>query len=617
MKRTLIIAALLITRFLYAQDAVKSGSMLKGNESAGKYDRVSLSVLMLSMPGERYTDDIKTVFRDLHVPDKFNDNLVTTRFLNPSLQSNKAGSPTYNFTNPGNGIIGGSELKNIMVNGKVSNQIIAKWFGRKPDGTFSEDVLKERGLYNAVDGDVLIANASVAKQRLSDQGERMIGRSFIIVMEYNWVRSVAEIRSGSDDKSKAMASQYADKNGYVGQGQAYIFQLVWNDSVQSVFYNDFWAGPNDKTSVIQAREKAFNDARFEVRYILSVSVDGDGTQPNPDTFLGKLTRQKSKDELFQKLVYTSIDNAVFKIERVVEDFKVKVPVAAIHPIRAKIGRKEGLRVDHRYYVYEAVQTDQGVKMKRRGVIRATSKIADNRQVATGTTSAEMMSKFYQVAGRRLDVGMRMQQRNDIGLGINLGVIVQSSDYSNMLFTGGLEYNLSPLLGHIIRRIPHSIKLGVDFSYGTPKYPIDYQTLLPGFDPSKWTPAASTEFKLTTMRFSFSLSKDFHFFRVMRFTPFVGYAMETAKFNSDLIYYYEYDKSAGKAKYNSIKKDSTYAKINFFTVGAKLGINITSFMQLMLYFNALGPNYKGYDPGIYQPAIKNNWMEFGAFLHFEF
>ena len=229
----------------------------------------------------------------------------------------------------------------------------------------------------------------------------------------------------------------------------------------------------------------------------------------------------------------------------------------------------------------------------------------------------MMSKFYQVAGRRLDVGMRMQQRNDAGIGINLGVFTQSSDYSNLMFTGGLEYNISPLLGYIIRRIPHSIKLGVDFSYGTPKYPIDYQTLLPGFVPSKWTPAASTEFKLTTMRFSFSLSKDFYFFRVMRFTPFVGYAMETAKFNSDLVYYYEYDKSSGKYKYNSIKKDSTYAKINFFTVGAKLGINITSFMQLMLYFNALGPNYKGYDAGKYMPAIKNNWMEFGAFLHFEF
>jgi hypothetical protein len=94
-------------------------------------------------------------------------------------------------------------------------------------------------------------------------------------------------------------------------------------------------------------------------------------------------------------------------------------------------------------------------------------------------------------------------------------------------------------------------------------------------------------------------------------------METAKFGQDVNYYYQYDQSAGTAKYNTIKKDTMYAKINFFTVGAKLGINITSWMQLMIYFNVLGPDYKHYDAGSKMPAIKNNWMETGAYLHFEF
>jgi hypothetical protein len=228
-----------------------------------------------------------------------------------------------------------------------------------------------------------------------------------------------------------------------------------------------------------------------------------------------------------------------------------------------------------------------------------------------------MSKFYQVAGRRLDVGMKIQQRNDLGIGITLGAFFQTADYSNSMISGGLEYNLSPLLSHIIRRIPHSIKLGVEYSYGIPEYPVDYASSLPGFDPSVHTPPAPLQFSLTTTRLSFSLSKDFHFFRVMRFTPFIGYAMETARYGRDLVYYYEFDPETREPNYNSIKKDSIYAKINFFTAGAKLGINITSYMQLMVWFNAPGPGYKGFSMDPKQPAIRKTWMETGACLHFEF
>ena len=605
MKRISILLAILIYGMaVHAQDVRKSAAQVKDNDVGRAYDRNSLTVLLLNFPGERYMDDLRNVFGTLHVPDKFNDNLLEARYMDSPYRHEASGDQS-------------AAIREMIVNRKISNAIIAKWFGKKPDGTYSDDLLKERGLYNAKDGDVMVANASSTKNRLSDQGERMISRSFIVVMDYDWVRSVPEILNGSDDKSRSMASFYRGKNGFAGQGKAYIFQLIWNDSIQAVFYSGFWASQTDDPSVIAAKNKAFNDARFDVRYLLSVTADGDGTQPNPETFLGKFSVQKTRDELFQKMVYSSIDYAVDKIEKKMEDFRVKVPIAEIHPIRVKIGRKEGLRVDHRYYVYEAVQTNQGIKMKRRGVIRATSKIGDNRQVSTGVSSENMISKFYQVAGRRLDVGMRLQQRNDVGIGINLGGITQTTGFSNFMISGGIEYNLSPLLSHIIRRIPHSIKLGVDFSYGTPKYPVDYNQVLPGFNPSSFSPAPSTQFNLTTTRWSFSLSKDFHFFRVMRFCPFIGYAMETAKFSQDVNYYYEYNQSAGTAKYNAIKKDTAYARINFFTVGAKLGINITSFMQLMIYFNALGPDYKHYDAGNKMPAIRNNWMEAGAFLHFEF
>jgi hypothetical protein len=599
----IVIPLLLLSLNLAAQEPA-------GDSPATGYDRNSLTVLLLNFPGSPYMSELENVFRTLHVPDKFNDNLLDIRIL-PSPYRHIP--PT---VSGGDDRDHGPEINTLLVSEKIGNRVVGKWFSRGSDGTFSDTLLKERGRYNAKDGDVMIADASASHDRLTDQGERMIARSFVLVLDFTLVRTTREILGSSDPADKLVASLYNDRNGFVGKATAYLYQLIWNDSVQAVFYKDFWCVSSDELSVIREKSRAFEENNYRFRYLTKVTATGDGTQPNPETFTGKLSRQKSSAELFNDLVYGALDKLLESVEKKVAPLRVQVPVAETHPLRARIGRKEGLRVDQRYFVYEAVQTDQGIKMKRRGVVRATSKIADNRHDASGRKEESDLSKFYQTAGGRLDAGMRMQQRNDAGIGLYLGGFVQTDGFSNPLFTGGLDFNLSPLLGHAIRRIPHSIRLGAELSYGMPSYVVDYASLIPGFVAPPSEPAPSQQLDLVTTRIALSLSKDFYFLHVFRFTPFIGYAWETSKYRSDMVYYYEYDPSSGKYAYNSLKKDSTYAKLNFFTAGARLGINITHFMQLVVYFNALGPDYQGANERT-KPPVTNRWMETGAYLRFEF
>ena len=66
-------------------------------------------------------------------------------------------------------------------------------------------------------------------------------------------------------------------------------------------------------------------------------------------------------------------------------FRVKAMISGVKPIAAKIGKKEGLKFDQRYFVYENREKRNGdVTSKRIGVVKSM-KVVDNRNITTGQT----------------------------------------------------------------------------------------------------------------------------------------------------------------------------------------------------------------------------------------
>lgn len=161
---------------------------------------------------------------------------------------------------------------------------------------------------------------------------------------------------------------------------------------------------------------AFDQMNFDLEFVSQASapVSAQDFKIPPPNYPASLTQ----DQLLEVVLQTGLDKCLDKVEKNVEEMKVKTTLYQTHPPRAKIGEKEGLRVDQCYFAYEYIykKRTKNTKAIRRSVIRA-KQVVDNRGVATGSSE---LSTFYQVASGRLKNGFTLQQHNEAGIGVYVG-----------------------------------------------------------------------------------------------------------------------------------------------------------------------------------------------------
>ena len=341
-------------------------------------------------------------------------------------------------------------------------------------------------------------------------------------------------------------------NGVKGLMVGMLYKLNFNDSVSSVFFQNLWA---DKTSKdLAARALKFDATNFPLVLVKNLIMPMQATQYNAGQPLASKV-QKSQDELMREMVNNSITNLMNQMTYQVSDFKVKAQVYKTKPIAVKIGKKEGLGYDQRYFVFENQQTRSGDQYSKRiGVIKSMS-VADNRAVTSGETEP---SYFYQIAGGKIDnMGMFVEQRIDAGLNLFLGY--QSGAMSGI--DGRFEYYIGRLMGAKgkgISRGMTSFKLYIDGGYNSGDFTLK-----------------TAEEKVTQLRVSAGLNKDFYLPGNIHFGPFAGYGFETAT-----------------------GKDSKYkVETRFVECGARLGININYHVQLIgsaTYYVPFAPTAKDGD-----------------------
>lgn len=505
-----------------SQNANKDGKLVKSSTSVTEYDRSGLTMILLSYPNEPHSREIQNEFPKIKVPDKFDDNTLSTQIF--TMNSNR---------NPNNSGLT-SDLIQTMYANKIGNGIISKWYNRQTDGSFNMDEISRRGLYNATDMDVVNASAKkIGIAALKDSGEKLLANSYILVMDYSGVKTVEEIYNANNTP---LASR--SMHGWAGNFTAYLFKVNFNDSISSIFYNDLWIDSEDDNSIKTERSSKFQSINFPILFVKAVSGSITAQQPNPNSGIGLFIQQKSSGELFNDLLNKGIEQAEYQISKGLETFQVKTTVYSIDPIAAKIGKKEGLKLDHRYFIYEnKVKSNGDEKTVRKAVVRATSHIIDNRTIATGKSNA--VSKFYQIAGKRVDEGMLLKQKNDKGIGI-------LATYSSGEIGGygiGLEY---------LTRIATSFKIIGDIAFEDKNY-LNEDILF--------------------MRYSMGFSKSMYFARNFQIEPSFSFGREEASDGST-----NYDGS-------SLTFNSYYLK-----PGLKFGANIRYNIQLIAaanYYSFIG------------------------------
>jgi hypothetical protein len=489
----------------FGQNVSEAGKKVKSNEPATHYDRLSLTYLLLDFGSGNYYNMLKQSFQLLKTDDKYDDNSIRQPML-PSPVSRDETLNSFSVDLRTADIVS-NKLKDALVKNHIANAVIAKWFSRKDDGSFGVELLQQRGLYNATDADVAAANASkLGQAKLMDAGEGLLNNSFIIVYDVNDLIDMEESYNRLQKNSKTPISR--TKNGFQAKVSAYVYKINFNDTINTFFWNNLWANPTDAD--LAQRKVKFDNYNFPVTYYTRTTTMVEASQYNPGQALAPKV-QATPDQLMLKLLHEGANNNLSAIEYKLEEFKVKASIFSTHPIEAKIGKKEGLKTDHRYFVYEMEQNSSGkITAKKKGVIRATQHITDNRTVSTGKSKT---SRFYQVAGGRLDEGMLLQQRNDAGLALTLGW--SSGGFNG--FDGRLDLNISRLTG---AKMPTMIKLYIEG----------------GYDPVETELKIGTSETILTynsfLRYGAGLGKEFCFAHHFKFQPFAGIGMETASDKED-------------------------------------------------------------------------------------
>ena len=367
MLKVYILAALLAiggaTAPLFAQEEVKNTTAVQSNLSRG-YIRPSLTVAYVTDGSAAALKALKVLKEQSTEQFYYNDVSLPDGRLNIDFEKGQYPEKLKEYA------------EKLIQQYHVGQGIMRCWFPKfdEKEKAYSLDVLAKRGAYGATDSDILTAEASKRGKNssLMALGERMIDRSYFQVVYIS-----------STIKKDVLTTSF----------NSVLYKLDFGPDVSTHFY-----------------EKGFD------------SADGISKVEFPVTFVTKTkkvnlresTKEPKNGEDFTSKIEGKYDEMLTRLSQAHADFQVQSPIADDNPLKAKIGLKEGLQIDDRFYVMEQVQRSNGkTKDVRRAVFRATKDIADNRKNADG--HGNEYTTFYQVGGGSYDKGMTLVSKTDLGI----------------------------------------------------------------------------------------------------------------------------------------------------------------------------------------------------------
>jgi len=394
------------------------------------YHRNSLTYIFENYYGS-YSTLVTGAMPKVSIPNKLDDN----RISNPVITRLSVAEGNYS-----------QNIINDLQKEKIPNVIIANWFNRKSDGSFDMNLVLQRGQYDANDAAILTAlSMHRGLSAIDKTAMELVGNSFILVMnivevhsiddEYNKVDKIRRAYAkGSKIPYKAVERLF---NGFKAQVQYRLFQINFNDSIASLFYNNLWVDPDDPPAIKSQKKRAFDNFEFPLIFQFQTTRNSSGIQINQGLPLAPL-QQATDEELMIKMFQNGVNGFLGEVEKLLPRFRVRANLINSHPIEAKIGSKEGLKTDQRFFVYEDKMNKAGVvKTVRKGVVRV-KRVENNQTNSQGDSKG---SVFYQVAGLSLKTGMIMEQHKGANMAFSAG-------YNFIGDVNGVElrldYNLSSL-----------------------------------------------------------------------------------------------------------------------------------------------------------------------------
>lgn len=395
--------------------------VLSASSQEIKYRRSSMYSILIRHPEKEFGKDIDTVFRQMPLPDKFDNHNLKVRAINAGVLEKDKSSEEESTRRI---------IESFLTKNDIAKRLVAKWFNRKSgkgkDGTFDMDLIIERGLYDASYFDAKMAENNVRGQSiLADAGEELIGNTYILFNDIRYFDKEEEsgIASAVLQIAGMVASQFTGglASAIISTGtqaiagitekisgfrvviSSYLYRLEWNDEIAGTFYSEYYIDSPDPEK--KAAFDAVNDL-FKVRYI--------GCQKSVSEKTG-LEGVYDKNDMIRKVCTRAIDKNVALLQKTYEEFRVKTPLYSIDPITAKIGLKEDINPESRFEVLEMKETADGrTEYKRIGIIQPVkNRIWDNRFMAEFEEDSQKndltATEFEVVSGSGFYPGMLIRE----------------------------------------------------------------------------------------------------------------------------------------------------------------------------------------------------------------
>lgn len=439
------------------------------------YERTTIKFYVIGNQNKDIYNQISEYIKTQKENRKFDFFIADNPFINITLSENYKNIPT--------------QIENELFRQKKANDFIKDWYYDTTSRQYSMERIKEKALLSATDNEKIIAfNQKRGINIIQDQGENLINRSYIIVLDFNNIG-------------------YKDIYTTRSILNSYVFKINWDGENIARFYTQGWNNLSYLDSI-----------QIPIKYI---------TQTFSQT-----TKTGDFNIEFTKLVDKALKEAAVDYP----DFRIKASIFSESPLKVKLGKVDGLKIDQRFYAYKRVLTRKNkIKFRRVGILRASNSINDS------------ISKLYIESGKSAKLGMLVEQRNDYGFGFSGGFGVRA--LPGPIFK--LDYNLSKITKISRLKICAEIQFGTQNIYlGNGTLPIDVN---------------STNSHL-------SIAKEFNITKNIHFEPFVGFMFEKVSAVLNLEEIKKLQRNNPDLKYN-IENLALYS-------GAKFPINIIGNLQLV-------------------------------------
>lgn len=379
MKRIIIISVALLA-MLGAPHAINAQE-----QNGEKYQKSALYMTLLKST-KQFSKEIRTVFYELPVPDKFYDHDLGVKVI-----------PLYSV--PQNTKDKSQAIAEFLDYNDVARRVVAKWFMRdKSTGFCNTDLVTERGLYNANELDRQYSSLTKRGEYLiMDSGEELIGSTFVIVNDIQYVDkernakvasktlkilgAIAGAVTGSDSVQDVfeLGAGISDLiSGFTVDVTSYLFQMDWSQEIADGFYNSYWSDNTMSADEVRVRKESFDGCHdfFKLKYV------GQYSARSAKTVLRGVNKN---EDVIKKVCARALDKNIVELQKSYDQFKVKVPISRVDKgtVSAYIGMKEGVDMDSKYEVLERVKNKEGVvTYKRVGTVQPVKgQIWDNRFMA--------------------------------------------------------------------------------------------------------------------------------------------------------------------------------------------------------------------------------------------